>query len=288
MNGLRESPRQPVGTAALPLAHHVPLHGVVDPPDPPRRSLLLQRGSVAPSTAQGWSTRWYWGDLTCRSGTTPRFAKRSSRASSSRRSRSRSRCRSAWRSRLALTRWRGRTATASRFTAMVPVVTPEIVLGVALLLVVVYVFSFIQFGTTAQLVGHVTFSLAFVVIIVRGRLLSIGRDYEEAAIGPRRLAAALDPAGLVPMLMPAIVASFDDRLRHLDGRLRHQPVPVVGCSTDRHGPGARSTRNGRSAPTPALNALASLTLGITIVPVAARVPHPADRALGPRPARTRR
>ena len=36
-------------------------------------------------------------------------------------------------------------------------------------------------GTVAQLLGHVTFSISFVVIIVRGRLLSIGPEYEEAA-----------------------------------------------------------------------------------------------------------
>ena len=36
-------------------------------------------------------------------------------------------------------------------------------------------------GTFAQILGHVTFSISYVVVIVRGRLFSIGRQYEEAA-----------------------------------------------------------------------------------------------------------
>ena len=53
-----------------------------------------------------------------------------------------------------------------------------------------------------------TFSISYVVIIVRGRLLSIGPEYEEAA---RDLGAS--PVGafrlvLLPLLAPAIFASF--------------------------------------------------------------------------------
>ena len=52
-----------------------------------------------------------------------------------------------------------------------------------------------------------TFSISYVVVIVRGRLLSIGRQYEEAA---RDLGAS--PRGalqlvLLPLLLPAIFAS---------------------------------------------------------------------------------
>ena len=42
-------------------------------------------------------------------------------------------------------------------------------------------YTAIPLGRPAMLLGHVTFSLSFVVVIVRGRLLSIGRDVEEAA-----------------------------------------------------------------------------------------------------------
>jgi spermidine/putrescine transport system permease protein len=55
-------------------------------------------------------------------------------------------------------------------------------MGVALFLVFVYLFGFIQLGTQAQLLGHVTFTISYVVIIVRGRLFAVGREYEEAAM----------------------------------------------------------------------------------------------------------
>ena len=62
-----------------------------------------------------------------------------------------------------------------------PLVTPEIVMGVSLLLVFTHIFTFIHTSTIAQILGHVTFSISYVVVIVRGRLFSIGRQYEEAA-----------------------------------------------------------------------------------------------------------
>jgi spermidine/putrescine transport system permease protein len=215
------------------------------------------------STAQGWSTRWYWGDPDLSVWHDPTLYQALLQSL-----------------RLAaiaivvavplgvalaigLTRWRGRTATASRFTSMVPLVTPEIVMGVALLLVFVYVFEFIPLGTTAQAIGHITFSLSFVLVIVRGRLLAIGPEFEEAAqdlgASPIRSIRMV----LVPMLVPAIVASaiivfaisMDDFVvsAYLSSGSTTDTVPV------------RIYSAGRTAPTPALNALASLTLGITIV-----------------------
>ena len=80
-------------------------------------------------------------------------------------------------------------------------------MGTALLLVFIHLLTFIQLGTLAQAIGHITFSLVFVVIIVRGRLLAIGPEYEEAArdLGASPLQALR--LALLPMLVPAIVAS---------------------------------------------------------------------------------
>ena len=215
------------------------------------------------STAQGWSTRWYWDDpdLSVRNDpdlfgaltqsltlaaiavavTVPLGVALA----------------------VGLTRWRGPVATAARFGSMVPLVTPEIVMGVSLLLVFVHVFGFVELGTQAQAIGHVTFSLAFVLIIVRGRLLSIGPEYEEAArdLGASPLQALR--LALFPLLVPAIVASaiivfaisMDDFVvsNYLSSGAATDTVPVKIYS------------QGRTAPTPALNALASLTLGVTIL-----------------------
>src|SRR6476469_3791085 len=72
--------------------------------------------------------------------------------------------------------WRERTfSSLSRSGFCSPLVTPEIVMGVSLLLVFTHLFTFVHTGTLAQILGHVTFSISFVVVIVRGRLFSIGR-----------------------------------------------------------------------------------------------------------------
>ena len=82
---------------------------------------------------------------------------------------------------LGLQRWRGRGSGTVNTMMLLPLVTPEIVMGVALLLLFLKVFPGIGLGTKAQAIGQVTFTLSYVVVIVRGRLVSIGREYEEAA-----------------------------------------------------------------------------------------------------------
>ena len=80
-------------------------------------------------------------------------------------------------------------------------------MGVSLLLVFTHLFTFIHTGTFAQMLGHVTFSISYVVVIVRGRLFSIGRQYEEAAADLGASAAGgAHPKVLLPLLTPAIVA----------------------------------------------------------------------------------
>ncbi|MEX0946305.1 MAG: ABC transporter permease subunit, partial [Acidimicrobiia bacterium] len=109
---------------------------------------------------------------------------------------------------LGLARWRGRGARAAGFLMLVPLVTPEIVMGVALFMVFSNLYDFVSFGTFAQFLGHVTFSLSFVVIIVRGRLFAIGRDYEEAAQDLGASPAQALRRVLLPLLAPAIFSSL--------------------------------------------------------------------------------
>lgn len=214
------------------------------------------------STAQGWSTRWYWGtpgsvweDPDLRGAlmqslklafvavavTVPLGSALA----------------------LGVTRWRSRTASATRTLSLVPLITPEIVMGVALLLVFSNLLTFIPFGTPAQAIGHITFSITFVLIIVRGRLLSIGPEIEQAAqdLGATQLQAVR--MALLPLLVPAFIASaimvfaisMDDFVvsAFLSSGSGTDTVPV------------RIYSNARGAPTPALNALASLTLVVTLV-----------------------
>ena len=157
---------------------------------------------------------------------------------------------------LGLARWRGRGSGTSNFIMLFPLVTPEIVMGVSLLLVFTHLFTFVHTGTLAQILGHVTFSISYVVVIVRGRLFSIGRQYEEAAADLGASPRVALYRVLLPLLTPAIVAgaaitfaiSIDDFVISfwLSSGAGTDTVPIV-----------RSTAATRAAPLPSTNAIAS-------------------------------
>ena len=159
---------------------------------------------------------------------------------------------------MGLTRWRSRTSGVANGISLVPLVTPEIVVGSALYLVMVNLYQAVPLGRPAMLLGHVTFTVSYVLVIVRSRLLSIGGDYEEAA---RDLGASPIQAVrtiLVPLLMPAIFASamivfatsLDDFVvsQFLFGNASNATVPILLYNAV------------RASPTPALNALATILL----------------------------
>jgi spermidine/putrescine transport system permease protein len=159
---------------------------------------------------------------------------------------------------MGLTRWRSRSSKVANGIALVPLVTPELVVGSALYLVMVNLYQFVPLGRPAMLLGHVTFSVSYVLVVVRSRLLAIGGDFEEAGqdLGASPLQAIRTV--LVPLLMPSIFASamlvfatsLDDFVvsQFLFGDASNVTVPIKLYNAV------------RSAPTPALNALATLLL----------------------------
>ena len=165
---------------------------------------------------------------------------------------------------IGLARWRGRAAQASNSLMLFPLVTPEIVMGVSLFFVFSELYG-VPFGTLAQFLGHVTFTISFVVIIVRGRLFAIGRQYEEAAMdlgaSPWRALWRV----LLPMLKPAVFAGFaiafalsiDDFVisQFLSSGAATTTIPV------------RLYSGARLGPPPSLNALATLLLVLTTAAV---------------------
>jgi spermidine/putrescine transport system permease protein len=162
-----------------------------------------------------------------------------------------------------LQRWRGRGSGAASTLASAPLVTPELVLGAALLLVFTNLYAAVPLGRPAQILGHVTLNLSLVVVTVRARLLTIGSSYEEAArdLGASRATAIR--LVLVPMLRPAIVAagvvvfatSIDDFIvsSFLSSGAGSETVPV------------RIYGAVRGASTSALNALATLLVVISFL-----------------------
>lgn len=164
---------------------------------------------------------------------------------------------------LGLQRWRGRGSGTANVLTLLPLVTPELVFAVGLFLLFTTAFKTIGLGTTAQAIGHVTFSLSFVVVIVRGRLATIGGDLEEAAADLGAPPWDVVRRVLLPLLLPAIGASLlivfalsiDDFVvsQYLASGADTTTVPM------------RIYAQARAAPTPALNALASIMLAITLL-----------------------
>ena len=164
---------------------------------------------------------------------------------------------------LGLDRWHGRLPGFWNIQMLLSFVVPEIVLGVSLYFLATQfpLVTPLSPGTWGQVIGLVTFQMSYPVIIVRARLLTIGKQYEEAAtdLGASRIGALRRV--LLPMLVPAIFASavlvfadvIDDFVivRYLSSGSETEPVAVKIYNT------------ARGAPTPALNALASLLLAFS-------------------------
>lgn len=79
---------------------------------------------------------------------------------------------------LARHRFRGRSALEG--LVYVPVVTPEIVCGISLLLL--FVAMGVQLGFTTIVLAHTAFNISFVTVVVRARLEGMDRSLEEAAL----------------------------------------------------------------------------------------------------------
>ena len=80
---------------------------------------------------------------------------------------------------LALVRHRFRGRRAANVLILIPMATPEVVIGAALLSMFVYVD--VARGFTTLLIAHVMFSISFVVVVVRSRLIGFDRSLEDVA-----------------------------------------------------------------------------------------------------------
>jgi spermidine/putrescine transport system permease protein len=167
---------------------------------------------------------------------------------------------------IGLDRWHGRLPNGANSMLLLSFVLPETLLAVALLMVVTQLVLPFTLGTSAQVIGLVTFQLSYPAILVRARLATIGSQLEEAAMDLGASPLAAQRRVILPMLVPAIVASavlvfadvIDDFVivRYLSGDASTEPTSVKIYNT------------ARAAPTPALNALATLMLVTALLAVA--------------------
>jgi len=116
---------------------------------------------------------------------------------------------------------------------LAPIMIPEVVLGVALLLFIRWLQQPKSFALL--LAGHVVLTLPYVLLIVQARLVSIKRVYEEAALSLGASPLQTFKEVTLPLLMPAVLAgmlfsftiSFDDITATLFwATAEHQTVPV--------------------------------------------------------------
>jgi spermidine/putrescine transport system permease protein len=105
--------------------------------------------------------------------------------------------------------WGRKANTFLDLVLHIPVVIPDIILAAALVVafgLLRFVSSVFEPGLLNMIIGHITFQISFVALVVRSRLVSIGRDVEEVARDLFASTTYLLRRVTIPLLLPGIVA----------------------------------------------------------------------------------
>ena len=165
---------------------------------------------------------------------------------------------------LGINRWYGVTAASFDFVMILSFVIPELIFGVAMFFVFTVLFTSVHLGTIAEVLGLVTWNVSWPAIIVQARLVTLGRQYEEAAADLGANQWQTMRRVMLPLLGPAIFASavlvfsgvIDDFVivDLLSSNSGNTPISVIIYSTQHGGNGG-----------PALNALGTIALVMSFV-----------------------
>ncbi|AKJ15521.1 ABC transporter permease [Streptomyces incarnatus] len=164
---------------------------------------------------------------------------------------------------LGLVRCRTRLGSLSGLIMLVPLITPEIVTGVASMLL--FKGLGVALSTSTVMLAEITFSISYVTVILRSRVAALNPEVEEAAmdLGATRWQAVR--LVTLPALLPAVLASavlifalvFDDFvLAYFTTGVDPQPLSVRIYSAIRFGV------------QPTINAVGTLMLAGSIVLIA--------------------
>jgi spermidine/putrescine transport system permease protein len=105
--------------------------------------------------------------------------------------------------------WKKKTLSKLDTLLHLPVVTPDIIFAVALVIafsVIRSLTGLFELGMASMIVGHVTFQISFVALVVRGRMELIGHEVEEAAYDLYADHKRVLFKVLLPLLKPGIMA----------------------------------------------------------------------------------
>ena len=106
---------------------------------------------------------------------------------------------------IALVRHRFHGKRLANLLIVIPMATPEVVIGASLLSMFIY-YSF-ALGFTTLLIAHVMFSISFVVVVVRSRLIGFDRNLEEAAADLGASPFETFRTVTLPLLAPGVVSA---------------------------------------------------------------------------------
>jgi putrescine transport system permease protein len=107
-------------------------------------------------------------------------------------------------------RFHGRTLFSGLVSA--PLIMPEVITGLSMLLLFVYMEQLIGWpngrGVTTVTIAHTTFSLSYVAVIVRSRLVAMDQSLEEAAmdLGSKPVQVLFDIT--LPLIAPAMISGW--------------------------------------------------------------------------------
>ncbi len=160
---------------------------------------------------------------------------------------------------LALVRYRFRGRSTTNLLLFLPMATPEVVLGSALL--TLFIAASVGRGYVTVLLAHILFNLSFTVVTVRARIVGFDRHLEEAAMDLyanewetfRRVTLPMILPGVFAAFLLAFALSFDDFVitNFNSGSLQTFPVFVYGASK-------------RGVP-PQVNVLGTMIFGVMVV-----------------------
>jgi spermidine/putrescine transport system permease protein len=165
---------------------------------------------------------------------------------------------------LGINRWRGYTSASFNFVMILSFVIPELIFGVAMFFMFTSLATSVGLGTLAETLALVTWNVSWPAIIVQARLVTIGKQYEEAAADLGATQLQTMRRVMLPLLTPAIFASavlvfssvIDDFVivDLLNSNAANTPMSVYIYSQQHGGNGG-----------PALNALGTIMLVMSFV-----------------------